>query len=121
MKITQKQAEELAAHLIELEVESTQNNVDDFFLELTGWNQFGKRATELVDNLTSDPNNEFNSQAIKLISESLIEDFKSGEWEQNEGGLYHYMMPTIYGGIIEEALTKQMHMNSGIGIQLEIF
>ena len=121
MKITQKQAEELAAHLIELEVESVQNNVDDFFLELVGWDNFGKRAIELVDNLTSDSNNVFNQDAIQVISKMLIEDFKNGDWEGNEDGLYHYMMPTIYGGIIGEALTKQMHMNAGIGIQLEIF
>lgn len=121
MKITQKQAEELAAHLIELEVDSICNDAKEHFA-WNGWlDKFGENSHLLADQLTSDPNNEFNSQAIKLISEFLIEDFKNDEWKRNEDGLYHYMMPTIYGGDILYSLENQLSMLSGVGIQLEIF
>jgi len=123
MEITQKQAEELANHLIELEVEYIQNNMDEFIAGFYGWDEkFGDRSINLADTLTSDSKNEFNKQAIKEISELLIADFSCGYWRKNsDGGLYNSFMLDEYGGIISTSLTNQLLMNSGVGIQLEIF
>lgn len=123
MEITQKQAEELAAHLIELEVEFIQNNMDEFIAGFYGWDEkFGDKAIDLADILTSDSKNEFNKEAIKKISDQLVKDFEMGYWKKNsDGGLYTSYMLDEYGGFIAETLTSQMHMNAGIGIQLEIF
>jgi hypothetical protein len=123
MEITQKQAEELAVHLIELEVEFIQNNMDEFIAGFYGWDEkFGEKSIELAQDLTSDSKNEFNKEAIKKISDLLIEDFESGFWKTNsDGGLYNSYMLDEYGGIISTSLTSQLLMNSGVGIQLEIF
>jgi hypothetical protein len=122
-KITKQEAEELAAHLIELEVEFIQNNMDEFISGFYGWDEkFGQKSIELAQNLTSDSENEFNKEAIKKISDLLIEDFESGFWKKNsDGGLYDSYMLDEYGGFIAESLDKQIHMSSGVGIQLEIF
>lgn len=120
-KITKQEAEELAAHLFELELDLIHNDVKEHF-EWNGWiEKFGDNSHLLVDQLTSDSNNEFNSQAIETISEFLIKDFANGEWARDQDGLYNYMMPTIYGGYILYALEQQLAMISGVGIQLEIF
>jgi len=120
-KITKQEAEELAAHLLELELDLIHNDVKEHF-EWNGWiEKFGDNSHLLVDQLTSDSNNEFNSQAIEVISELLIEAFANDEFERDEDGLYNYNMPTIYGGEIVDSFEKQLAMISGVGIQLEIF
>jgi hypothetical protein len=119
--ITKQEAVGLAAHLFELELESISNDAKEHFI-LNDWlDKFGENSYLLADQLTADSNNEFNSQAIEAISEFLIEDFANGEWARDQGGLYNYMMPTIYGGDILYALEQQLSMISGVGIQLEIF
>lgn len=123
MDITQKQAEELAAHLIELEVEFIQNNMDEFIAGFYGWDEkFGDRSISLADTLTSDSKNEFNKQAVQEIVKLLIADFSCDYWKKNsDGGLYSSLMLDEYSGIISTALTNQLLMNSGVGIQMEIF
>jgi hypothetical protein len=125
MKITKEQAQKLAIHLFELEIDSMQNNMDDFYIDLIGWfNVFGDKAKELFEATTSDPKNEFNARAIETISNLLVDDFEDGYWtiksEDGFGGLYHHMMISQYGGIINDAITKQMLINSGVGIQLNL-
>lgn len=122
-KITKQEAEGLATHLIELEVEFIQNNMDEFIAGFYGWDEkFGQNSIELAQNLTPDSKNEFNKEAIKKISDLLIEDFETGFWKKDpDGGLYSSYMLDEYGGLIAESLDKQMHMSFGVGIQLELF
>ena len=122
MKITKEQAQELAIHLFELEIDSMQNNMDHFYIDLIGWyDVFGNKAKELFEATTSDPKNEFNAKAIDTISNLLVNDFEDGYWTiKSEDGLYHHMMISQYGGIINDAITKQMLINSGIGLQLNL-
>ncbi len=120
-KITKQEAEELAAHLFELELDSICYDEKEHFL-LNDWlDKFGENSYLLADQLTTDSNNEFNSQAIETISEFLIKDFANDEWARDQDGLYNYMMPTIYGGYVLYAFEQQLAMISGVGIQLEIF
>jgi len=120
-KITKQEALELAAHLFELELDSICNDEEEHF-ELNDWlDKFGDNSYLLADQLTTDSNNEFNSQAIETISEFLIKDFANDEWARDQDGLYNYMMPTIYGGYVLYAFEQQLAMISGVGIQLEIF
>ena len=120
-KITKQEAEGLAAHLFELEIDSISNDAAEHF-SWNGWlEKFGENSHLLVDQITAAPENEFNSQAIEVISELLIVDFENGEWERTSDGLYNYNMPTIYGGIIVDAFEKQLATISGVGIQLELF
>jgi len=120
-KITKQEALELAAHLFELELDSICNDEEEHFA-LNDWlDKFGENSYLLADQLTTDSNNEFNSQAIETISEFLIKDFANDEWARDQDGLYNYMMPTIYGGYVLYAFEQQLAMISGVGIQLEIF
>jgi hypothetical protein len=120
-KITKQEALELAAHLFELELDSICNDEKEHFV-LNDWlDKFGENSYLLADQLTTDSNNEFNSQAIETISEFLIKDFANDEWARDQDGLYNYMMPTIYGGYVLYAFEQQLAMISGVGIQLEIF
>jgi hypothetical protein len=120
-KITKQEALELAAHLFELELDSICNDEKEHFA-LNDWlDKFGENSYLLADQLTTDSNNEFNSQAIETISEFLIKDFANDEWARDQDGLYNYMMPTIYGGYVLYAFEQQLAMISGVGIQLEIF
>ena len=97
--------------------------MDEFIAGFYGWDEkFGDKAIDLADILTSDSKNEFNKESIKKISDQLVKDFEMGYWKKNsDGGLYTSYMLDEYGGFIAETLTSQMHMNAGIGIQLEIF
>ena len=120
-KITKQEALELAAHLFELELDLIYNDVKEHF-EWNGWiEKFGENSYLLVNQLTTDSNNEFNSQAIETISEFLIKDFANDEWVRDKDGLYNYRMPTIYGGYVLYAFEQQLAMICGVGIQLEIF
>lgn len=122
MNISKTRAIELAAHLLEMELDMSEISSSCDMIEKYGENNFNK----LEDKLTSDKDNEFNAAAIDKIAAALQEDFASGYWTPTDedvksNSLYQYMMPTIYGGWIDEAFDKQMAMLTGTGIQQELF
>jgi hypothetical protein len=122
MKVSKTRAKELAHHLIELELNRGEISSSFDLIEKYGENNFNKFEGEL----TSDENNEFNAAVIEKMATAIQEDFASGYWEPTDediknDSLYQYMMPTIYGGWIDEALDKQMAMLTGIGFQTELF
>lgn len=122
LNITISRARELAHHLIELELNRGEISSSWEMMEKYGENNFNKFEGEL----TSDENNEFNAAAIEKMATAIQEDFASGYWEPTDedvknNSLYQYMMPTVYGGLIDEALDKQMAMLTGIGFQTVLF
>ena len=122
MKVTTAAALSLAAHLIELELDSIAND-PEFHFEFNGWlDKFGEVSLKHQGQLTSSPDNQFNAQAIEKIAGEIQQDFDSGFWTagKQEDGLYNYMMPTQYGGYITQALEMQLSMLSGAGVQQEI-
>jgi hypothetical protein len=121
-KITIARARELAAHLFEMELNMGEISSSCDLIEKYGENNFNK----FEDSLTSDKDNEFNAPAIERIAQYLKKDFASGYWVPTDediknDSLYQYMMPTLYGGAIDDALDKQMAMLTGIGYQVELF
>ena len=121
-KITIARARELAAHLFEMELNKGEISSSWDMSEKYGEANFNKFEGEL----TSDENNEFNVPAVEKIAQALKKDFASGYWKPTaedveNNSLYQYMMPTIYGGLIDEALDKQMAMLTGFGVQTELF
>ncbi len=123
MKVSRIAAVALAAHLFELEVESIGQN-PEFHFEFNGWlDKFGDGCLKHEDQLTSNPENKFNSQAIEKMADEIQKDFETGFWSIGscESNLYNHMMPTQYGGYITEALGKQLAMLTGAGIQEELF
>jgi hypothetical protein len=122
MKITIARARELAAHLFDVELNMSEISSSYDLIEKYGENSFNKFEGEL----TSDKDNELNAPAIEKIAQALKKDFASGYWKPTDedikdNSLYQYMMPTIYGGWIDEALDKQMSLLTGIGYQTEMF
>jgi len=122
MKITLAAAAALAAHLFELEVD-TINQDPDFHCEFNDWNDKYPGSKNHLENLTSSKDNEFNAAAIQDLAKEIQKDFETGHWSVTscDSGLYNYMMPTQYGGIITAALGKQLAVMTGVGIQRELF
>lgn len=122
MKVTRTAALALAAHLFELEVEMIGNDTKECF-EANGWlDKFGEGCLKHQDQLTSGKENTFNAAAIEKMADEIQEDFASGHWSapKKEDGLYHYLMPTQYGGHITDALEMQLAMLTGTGVQQEL-
>lgn len=122
MKVTRTASIALAAHLIELEVDSISND-PEFHFEFNGWlDKFGEVSLKRSEQLTNSPEDEFNRQAIQKIADEIQKDFESGFWTvaKQEDGLYNYMMPTQYGGYITDAIGNQLAMLTGSGIQQEL-
>ena len=117
-KPMKEQAQNLAIHLFDMELESINNSIDDFYIEFIGWKDiFGSKSKELFDAVVFDSKNKFYCDAINEISNRLMGDFNSGYWNDLT---YNPMMMVEYGGIIDDAIKKQMLIDSGIGVQLEI-
>ena len=121
-KITIARARDLAVHLFDMELDMSEISSSCDLIEKYGENNFNK----FEDELTSDKDNKFNAPVIEKIAVALQEDFASGYWEPTAEDikndcLYQYMMPTIYGGWIDEVLDKQMAMLTGVGFQTELF
>lgn len=122
MKVTILAAVALAQHLFELEID-TINQEPEFHFEFNEWlDNYGPDSIKHLDQLTSSPDNEFNAVAIQKLAKEIQEDFASGHWSIGscDEGLYNYMMPTQYGGIITKTLEKQLAMLTGAGIQQEL-
>jgi len=120
-KITIARARDLAVHLFDMELDMSEISSSCDLIEKYGENNFNK----FEDELTSDKDNKFNAPVIEEIAQALKRDFASGYWvptdeDVKDNALYQYMMPTIYGGLIDGALDKQMAMLTGIGFQMEI-
>lgn len=122
MKIKLTAAIALAAHLFELELD-TINQDPEFHFDFNDWNDKYPGSINKLDQVTSSPDNEFNAAAIQVLAKEIQDDFASGFWTPGscDSGLYNYMMPTQYGGIISDAIGKQLAMLSGVGIQQELF
>jgi len=122
MKIKFTAAIALAAQLFELEIDSINQDPGHHF-EFNDWNVKYPGSMNHLSKLTSSPDNEFNATAIQELAKEIQDDFASGFWSTAscDSGLYNYMMPTQYGGIITEALGKQLAMLTGVGIQQELF
>lgn len=123
MKIKRFLAVALAAHLFELEIDHINQDPEEHFMANDWTDKYGEGSLKHQDQLTSSQENEFNAAAIEKIASEIQEDYASGHWPQvePEEGLYHYLMPTQYGGHIVEALEKQLAMLTGIGYQQELF
>lgn len=121
MKIKLTAAVALAAHLFELEMD-TINQDPEFHFEFNGWSDKYPGSISHQDQLTSSPENEFNAAAIQVLAGEIQDDFASGYWSVTscDSGLYNYMMPTQYGGIIAKAMGQQLAMLTGAGIQQEL-
>lgn len=120
MKVTKTRAIALAVILFELEIDSICNDAKDHFMFNDWTEKFGCESYKLAEKLTSSKNNQFNAAVIELMAEEIQQDFESGHWTIQDDGLYHYMMPTQYGGYIANAFEMQLAMLTGVGIQGEL-
>jgi len=114
MKIIRKKAIELATSLFEMETEMIGNDPQGCFAVRDWFDKYGEDCDKFENKLTSD------DKAIEDIATEIQKDFASGYWKPDSDGLYNYMMPTIYGGYIDEALEKQLAVLTGVGYQSEL-
>lgn len=122
MKIELRLTIALAEHLFELELDSICQN-PEFHFEFNDWlDKFGPKSIELLDQITSAPENEFNSVAIKELALKIQHNFEAGHWSINhyEDSLYNYEMPSYYSAYITMTFEKQLAVLTGVGIQQEI-
>lgn len=105
----------LAIILFDMELESIGNDTQ-FHFEFNGWlDKFGDKSVEF------EPKLEKKDKDVNDLAKILKQDFINGEFQVNDGGLYNYLMPTIYGGFVTERLEQQLADLTGVGTQLEIF
>lgn len=113
-----KKYTELAEHLFELEIERISNDPEFHFGDLgNNWIEtYGEKSIKFADDFKA------KKSEVKELADMLKEDFENGEWTPDEeGGLYHYLMPDFYGGFICNCIETQLANFTGVGVQLEMF
>ncbi len=105
----------LAEILFTLELESISNDTS-FHFEFNGWlDKFGESSIKFEPELTT------VKADVKELAMILKKDFEAGEWTADEEGrLYHYLMPSFYCDFITSKLEVQLANLTGVGIQLQI-
>jgi len=106
----------LAEVLFTLETESMGNNLDINW-EFNGWlDKYGEASKKFEPQLIT------KDKDVLELAKILKADFDNGLIKTNEDGdLYNYEMPELYGGFIINKLEEQLANLTGVGTQLEIF
>ena len=114
-KVTLKECKSLAEHLFELEGETIYNDTK-FHFEFNGWlDKFGDNSIKYVGELTS------KAEYVNKIAAAIKEDFDSEYWTKNDdGGMYHFLMLSTYGGWITECFENHLAVLTGVGYQLKL-
>lgn len=114
-----KQFIELAFDLIELELESIHQNAEYHFMFSNWTDKFGENSYKLSDKL--DHEYEPTKLLVLELAKEIKKDFDTNYWQvHTNGALYSYMMPTIYGGEIDNIIEIQLADLTRIGTQQKI-
>jgi hypothetical protein len=105
---------QLAELLFEMELESL-SNYNKFHFEFNCWyDKFGINSDQFVDSLT------LKEKEVKGLARLLKKDFDNKLWQENEDGLYDYIMPSYYADYITNCLEKQLAVLTKVGYQVEL-
>jgi hypothetical protein len=90
------------------------NTVSHNHFLFNGWlEKYGEDSVKFANNLVP------SEEVKRELAEAIKTDFESGFWS-HEDGTYHYMMMTIYGGLLIKGYEQHLASLTGIGTQLTL-
>ena len=110
---------ELAFILLNLEIESIQNDSKDHFAVCDWLDKFGEDSYKLADDLLSEY--EPTKEIVLEMAKAIKSDFDTNYWQADkDGSLYNYMMPTVYGDYLNKIIEVQLADLTKVGTQTEL-